>query len=272
MGFTVTVPTDRLLRAAPQPRLFELYHVNSKLTSHHSAGATEPGAPTAVEQFMMTRGFRQYQNARSVALPTGERDWHPLQEVMRERRSSRDLSRAIELVDLGSILDESLGCTAVAEDTVSGLVHGLRAWPSAGGLYPLDTYVIARDVGGLDRGLYHYNAIQSSLEELASRDPDAMLADAYFDQAFAKTASAAILFIACFERATAKYGDRGYRLVMLDAGHACQNVLLSAHQKGIGAVPIAGFCDDSLASDLHLDGVAEAVVHTVLVGRARHEP
>jgi SagB-type dehydrogenase family enzyme len=219
-----------------------------------------------VQEYVMTRGFRQYADAPAIALDVGVREDRPLAEVLRERRSSRALESPIASDDLGAILHDALGYTAVLEDPATGLTHGLRAWPSAGGLYPLDPYVIARDVTGLGSGLYHYNAIQQRLELLPSREPGAILADAYFEQPFATSASAAVLLVACFERTVSKYGERGYRLVMLDAGHAAQNVLLTAEAAGVGAVPIAGFCDDSLASDLRLDGVAEAVVHTILLG------
>ncbi len=267
MSFGVTLPTDGLLRPASEPRLFELYHVNTKLPSHRSVGAAPPAAPSPAQQYVMSRGFRQFRDARTVTFGGGNPSQQPVARVLRERRSSRDLASSVALEDLGTILDAALGCTAVLEDPETGLVHGLRAWPSAGGLYPLDPYIVARDVAGVDAGLYHYNAVQDHLELLASREPDAILADAYFDQDFATTASVAVLLVACFERTVAKYGERGYRLVMLDAGHAAQNLVLAASQMGVGAVPIAGFCDDSFADDLGVDGVAEAVVHTVLLGR-----
>jgi nitroreductase len=53
----------------------------------------------------------------------------------------------------------------------------------------------------------------------------------------------------------------------LDAGHAAQNVLLTCEQLNINAVPIAGFCDDNLANDLRLDGVEEAVIHCISLGK-----
>jgi nitroreductase len=36
---------------------------------------------------------------------------------------------------------------------------------------------------------------------------------------------------------------------------------------GLGAAAVGGFNDDSLAADLGLDGVTEAVIHTVALGR-----
>ena len=61
-------------------------------------------------------------------------------------------------------------------------------------------------------------------------------------------------------------GERGYRLVLLDAGHVGQNLVLVAELLGLPSLPISGYCDDALGEALGLDGVDEAVVHTVALG------
>ncbi len=273
MEFKVTVPTDRALRdlEVGEPRLFETYHTNTKLTAAGALQATgPPEPPSSLERYLMTRGFRQYGAAATLPLPSAVSSQATLQEVLGGRRSERDFGLAIHFAELGTVLEQSLGCTATVEDPDAELIHALRAWPSAGGLYPIDTYIAARDVTDLEPALYHYNPVRNSLERLPARQVDMILRDGFFDQDFVNAAAAAVLLVACFSRTVAKYGERGYRLALLDAGHAAQNVLLSATQVGIAAVAMAGYCDDSLAADIGIDGVSEAVVHSVLLGKSPH--
>jgi SagB-type dehydrogenase family enzyme len=191
----------------------------------------------------------------------------PLQAIMGRRRSRRGFGGKITIAELATLLEQSLGCTSVVTETATGLSHALRAWPSAGGLYPLDAYVLATRVAGLAPAVYHYNPIAQQLEHLALGDPGDIAERAFFGQEMAREAAATILLVAAFGRTISKYGERGYRLVLLDAGHAAQNLLLTAEQLELGAVAVGGFDDEAIASDLGLDGVAEALVHTVLVGR-----
>jgi SagB-type dehydrogenase family enzyme len=268
MRFDWATPTGPLLRERLEERLSELYHENSKLFPALAQEQAANFSVSAFDLYLMSRGFRQYRNAPRVALPEIQPSQEALQDVMLRRRSRRDLKGALSLLELATLLGQSLGPTAVVKNAEFEVIQALRAWPSAGGLYPLDTYVIVSKVKDLSPGLYHYNSITSELELLCSRPVELILRDGFFWQDFALTSAVVVLFVATFERTSAKYGERGYRLVLLDAGHAAQNVLLTAEQLRLGAVAVAGFCDDALARDLNIDGLTEAVIHTVMVGRS----
>ena len=262
---------SRSLRSAGDDSLYELYHENSKLfpeTAQHQAASF---TVSPFELHVASRGFRQHLDAPQVPLPEPAVGT-AVAEVMQRRRSNRELSHPISVPALAAVLGRALGVTAVVENEQAGVVQALRAWPSAGGLYPLDTYVVASDVAGAPPGVYHFNVLTSALERLSGcRHPRDVLRDGFFWQDFAVTASAAVLLVAAFDRTIAKYGERGYRLVLLDAGHAAQNVLLAAEDLRLPAVAVAGFCDDSLAADLAVDGLSEAVVHAVLLGGPSHD-
>jgi SagB-type dehydrogenase family enzyme len=202
-----------------------------------------------------------------VTLPGPRPSGESITDVMHGRRSARDLHRPVDLADLGTLLPQSLGPTSVVEAPEAGVVQALRSCPSAGGLYPIDTYLLAAGVAGLAAGIYHYNVLTAELESLPGAEPVAdLLREGFFWQEFVASAAVAVLLVAVFERSTAKYGERGYRLALLDAGHAAQNLLLTARQLRLPAVAVGGFDDDLLAGALGLDGVAEAVVHTVVLG------
>jgi SagB-type dehydrogenase family enzyme len=256
------------LNLRTEDRLCELYHENSKLFPELARQQAEGLTFSPFELYLASRGFRQYRNVPHMALPEMISSEVSLAEVMLRRRSRRDLAGAITLAELATILRQSLGPTAAIENEQYGVVQALRAWPSAGALYPLDTYILASKVDGLEPAVYHYNVITSELEQLSTRSPEAILYDAFLYQDFVVAGAVILLFVAVFERTLAKYGERGYRLVLLDAGHAAQNVLLTAEALTLEAVALGGFCDDCLAADLGIDGISEAVVHAVVIGRA----
>lgn len=266
MKVTWSTATTSLSNEQTDYRLSELYHENSKLFPEITRQQAAQFTASPFELYLTSRGFRQYRFAPKVPLPAMIHSSEAISDVMLGRRSSRNLAGAISFDELATILRQALGPTAAVHNKEHDTVQVLRAWPSAGGLYPIDTYVVVQAVTDLEPGIYHYNVITSELELLPTRSPQEVLCNGFFWQEFVTTAAVTLLLVAVFERTLAKYGERGYRLVLLDAGHAAQNILLTAEQLQIGAVAVAGFCDDSLAMDLGIDGISEAVVHTVVMG------
>ena len=110
----------------------------------------------------------------------------------------------------------------------------LRAHPSGGALYPIETYLVALAVEGLAAGVYHYHAPDNCLEpvSLGARPdqfgPLVLTATARLD------AAALVVLSARWEQPIAKYGERSYRVMLLDAGHVAQNLLLVATALGLG--------------------------------------
>lgn len=268
MEVSWSLPLGPDLLPEREERLFELYHENSKL----SAGLADDPADGVVSPFdvyLASRGFKQFRAAPRVALPdAGREPVNRLTSTLRTRRSARSLEGALPLAVLAEVLGDALEPTAVVRSEELGVEQALRAWPSAGGLYPLDVYVVAASVDDVDPGVYHHNVLLHALERIPARPPAEVLRDGFFWQEFLVAAAAVIVLVAVFDRTVAKYGERGYRLVLLDAGHAAQNVLLKCEDAGVPAVAVGGFADDSLAADLGLDGTSEAVVHTVALGGA----
>ena len=68
-------------------------------------------------------------------------------------------------------------------------------------------------------------------------------------------------------RSRFKYGARAYRFVLLEAGHVAQNVLLAAAALGLAAVPLGGFYDREVDAVLGADGLYEASLYLIPVGR-----
>lgn len=144
-----------------------------------------------------------------------------------------------------------------------------RLVPSAGALYPLEIYLATNAVDGLRSGLYHYDSSHHSLEMLASgRTFQAQVHRSYRADDETPAAAAVFIFItSVFLRSRVKYALRGYRFALLEAGHAMQNLLLTAVACGVAAVPYSGFYDCVVEEMLEIDGVNESLVYAACVGR-----
>ena len=81
-------------------------------------------------------------------------------EVFGRRRSTRVFSPAqsLPLDSLSSLLWSTQGITAIEGEWY------FRAAPSAGALYPIETYILARAVEGLEQGIYHFRPHMFDLE------------------------------------------------------------------------------------------------------------
>ncbi len=146
----------------------------------------------------------------------------------------------------------------------------LRASPSAGALFPIETYVVVNRVAGVAPGLYHWQLPDERLVLLrADCDLGEQVAIACLDQDMCRSAACSFLWTAVFERTLREYGDRGLRYVYLDAGHVGHALQLAAAALGLGSCCIGALFDDEVNRLLGIDGVHESIVYAASVGSAR---
>jgi SagB-type dehydrogenase family enzyme len=146
------------------------------------------------------------------------------------------------------------------------LIH--RAAPSGGARHAIECYLVALNVRGLRRGLYHYSVRDNALVSLPNEVSREQVARFMKGQRGLADASALFLMSAVFGRSQWKYRDpRAYRVLLLDLGHICQNLLLVATSLGAGAFCTAAFDDDAIDRHLGLDGVSESVMYVAGIGR-----
>jgi SagB-type dehydrogenase family enzyme len=242
----------------------ELFHENSKLPERVIApgGEAMPAESAAAE---LARGARQksYLTAPKVHLPSPTRVGSDISMLLESRRSVREYGpEPVELGRLGQLLGWSYG---VMNRDDEGVASG-RPAPSAGALYPIEIYVCARNVSGLEDRAYHYDPGGHVLEALRMSASTSIVARASLYPEITTTASFMVIMTAVLQRTCAKYGERGYRFALLDCGHVAQNLQLVASAIGLGSVGLGGFIDDELNELLEVDGVNEAVVHTIAFG------
>lgn len=161
-----------------------------------------------------------------------------------QRRSVRSFSdQALTKDELGQLLWAAQGVTGP---------EGGRAVPSAGALYPLEVYVIARKVASLATGVYHHQVSSHELRLTTSGHTPQALIDAALGQDWIAGAPACICIAAVFERTTAKYGERGRGYVYMEVGHAAENVMLQAVALGLATTMVGAFSDAEVERVLRL--------------------
>lgn len=212
--------------------------------------------------------YREYPDAARVAVdqavPARLRTFHAL---TRSRRSSRDYGgRVVDRVDFDALLHTACGVTGAMP--WAGREVKLRAYPSSGALYAVDIYPVVFRVEGLEPAVYHYRAVDSVLEVVRPGiDPSRVVGAALpVERDMLAGASALVCLTGSFLRHERKYGQGGYRMLVAEAGHISQNLVLTATALGLSARPFGGVFDDVLNHDLGLEGTEEQFLLAVIVG------
>lgn len=174
-----------------------------------------------------------------------------LEECLTRRRSVREFESAALTPDqVSQLLWATQGVTTA---------DGLRTAPSAGALFPLEVYTV--DAIGVSR----YRPDQHDVRRTVTGDVRARLRSAALDQE-ALDAPCVFVIAGVKERTARKYGSRAERYVILEAGHAAQNLLLQAVALGLGAVVIGAFDDRQVQEVLELPR-AQCPLLLIPVGR-----
>jgi SagB-type dehydrogenase family enzyme len=207
--------------------------------------------------------YKTYPDAPRIQLPSPIKEaGMPLWDAVRLRRSVREFQDAeLSSAGLSQLLWASQGITK----RFTGFE--LRSVPSAGGLYPVETYVSVQIVERIEPGIYHYDVRGHELELLRRGDFRFPAAKAALDQSFLATAAVVFAWTAIFARSKWKYRERAYRYIYLDAGHIAQNVALAAVALGLGSCQIAALYDEEVNALLGVDGTKESIVYMTAVGR-----
>ena len=204
---------------------------------------------------------REDPSAPWIRLPPSLRVAAPLTDLVRGRVSCRVFrDEPIGFAELATLLRAGYGATD--DGTLLD-----RAVPSAGGLYPLEVSLLVRSVDDLSAGIYHYVPRADGLEKVRGKAvPAPLIRYLFLGQPWAAEAAVVLVFSAVCRRSLGKYGDRGYRYLLLEAGHAGQNVVLTATGLGLGSINLGGFLDDELSGLLRVDLESEIVLYATAVG------
>jgi SagB-type dehydrogenase family enzyme len=206
--------------------------------------------------------YKTYPSAKLIPL---SRDFPtkflPIVDALKRRRSVRSFSpKPLSNAELSFLLWASTGVQRKEQG------YDFRTVPSAGALYPIETYLIANNVEDLEKALYHYNIEAHALEKLKVGAFAENLAHAALGQNMCIKAPVVLIWTAIFARSKWKYAQRAYRYVYLDAGHIAQSLAVSAISVGLGSCQIGAFFDDEINQIIGVDGVGESVIYLSVVG------
>ena len=206
--------------------------------------------------------YKEYPKAQKIEL-TGFEPSEPLSldRALRRRKSIRDFRQEpMSKEQLSYLFWASTGIQRV-EDGCE-----FRTAPSAGALYPIETYVILNDVTDLKQGVYHYSVMAHQLEQLKQGEFRREITSAALGQEMCATAGAVFIWTAVFGRCKWKYGQRAYRYIYLDAGHIAENLALAAVSLNLGSCEIGALYDEQVNTILGIDGKEESVLCMAVVG------
>ena len=207
--------------------------------------------------------FKHYPEAARIQLPEPDLSrpanlWQCLARRRSERNTTAD---PLGLDELSKIMWAAQGVTARAG------TYLLRTAPSAGALYPFETYLYIDKVKEVPQGIYHFNVVDFALERLKEGDFNRAFTTASLGQPVVRRAAVVIIWTAMMLRCMVKYRERAVRYIPMDLGHVCQNVQLAATALDLGSCPIGALYDDDINELLGVDGEEETVLYLITVGK-----
>lgn len=212
--------------------------------------------------------YRAYPDAPRIAVATSVperlRTFHAL---TRSRRSSRDYAgTVVARADFDALLHTACGITGSI--AAAGREVQLRAYPSSGALFAVEIYPVVFRIEGLEPAVYHYRPPENALEVVRPGIDPAVITRAALpvEREMVAGAAAILCLTGCFRRHERKYGEGGYRMLVAEAGHISQNLVLAATALGLSARPFGGVFDDLLNQDLGIERDEEQFLLAVLLG------
>jgi SagB-type dehydrogenase family enzyme len=248
--------------------LSDEFHVATRNTStvkrfykaheiHYSAEVKELTS-SAPEKLAVGKALTLHAPLADLAMPLGD--------AIKLRRSGRQFAQSpIDPSDLQSLLFYSCGVRSVSQMADTTPIYH-RNVASSGNLGSCEIFVIAHNVSGLSAGIYHFDSGTGSLGLIRHGSYRSWLQERVLYQIELASAAALLVFVGAVGRLKTKYGERGYRLALIDAGHVSQNAYLICTALGLTVTATAGFIDEELDRALNLDGLDYASLLTMAIG------
>jgi SagB-type dehydrogenase family enzyme len=187
-----------------------------------------------------------------------------LRLIRRRRTVRRFAGTPMTTEQLSAVLYSGFGVTGSTTSRELGR-HPLTTTPSGGARNPYEGYLWVRNVDGLAGGLYHYDGYAQSLTIAGSDDVD--LVSLAGGQSWADNAAVCFLLVAYFQRTMWKYRSASaYPIVLVQAGHIVQNMLLVATDLGLGGVMTAAVNRALARRALSLDRLLQQPVYLLALG------
>jgi SagB-type dehydrogenase family enzyme len=243
-------------------------------TFHWSTRHLKYGQPSAVDplpsiapnrEYSEPGQMKEYPGAQRHALPRPGQVPLAIGEAIARRRSCRRFAEdPLPVAALSTLLHDAYGLG-------DSYLHGGqtmfdRPVPSGGGCYPLELYVLVQRVEGIPAGIHHYSTRHHAFEALGPLPKSDALEALFLGQPWVAKAHVIVIVTAVASRLLHRYADRGYRYLLIEAGHVGQNLALVATASGLGSLSLGGFFDDDVIYILGLDAAFELPLYGVALG------
>jgi SagB-type dehydrogenase family enzyme len=249
------------------------YHFLTKDAPYFESDSTWEQQSQALPVTPQPEQFKRIEGAESIALPVHARPADAFFQTLHARRTCREFSPAsVALDEVSQLLQTVWGVQAFVDTDHFGPLP-LKTSPSGGARHPIEVYLMALRVAGLDAGLYHYDAKDHALERISSESTPQMARAYCADQPYVAGSPALFIMTGVFARTMWKYRHpRAYRVVLLDAGHLGQTFCLTATRMGLAPFSTAALKDTLIEEALGIDGISESVLYVTGVGKPPGEP
>lgn len=209
--------------------------------------------------------FKENPDAETVDLPAPALPTRSFGEIIGARFSCRNFRpEPLALTALSTLLHASYGILG-SNDLDGEFLE--RPVPSGGGLYPLELYILAQRVDGLSGGVWHYLPLGHRLERVHEHPlPRLLTSEMFLGQPYLIDCSAVVVITSIVQRSLWKYEDRGYRYILLEAGHVAQNLNLCATAMDLASLNLGGFFDRDVLGLLRIDPDTEIALYGVALG------
>ncbi len=180
-------------------------------------------------------------------------------KIAKSRKSDRSFSgKALTSKELGVLLSSFYAH--------NGLEH--RGYPSAGATYTTEIFCVTFNTEGYSGKILYYDAENNGVVIVADTAPSWQRASESLNMSIEGEPNVLIVFVSFAERATEKYGERGGRFALIEAGAALQQLSLQiAESPKLKGVIVGGMPDTVWKHILGLDSTDAQVVLGYLVGK-----
>lgn len=200
---------------------------------------------------------------------TGLETKNDLVALIRDRKSARIYTQeSMSLDQLSFLLWATQGIKGLRGKSYATL----RTVPCGGARHEFETYLMVRNVAGLEPGAYHYLPMEHALEYLHPvENIESVITETLSGQSWAAKANVVFYWSMVPYRAEWRYGIYAHRVALIDVGHVGQNLYTACTGLGLGCCAIAAFQHELCCQQFQLDGEEEYIVYTVPVGNIREQ-
>lgn len=190
-----------------------------------------------------------------------------LLSAINKRTSTRAYAKeSLSLEELSFLLFATQGVKEIKGDNYATI----RTVPSGGARHPFETYLVVQRVEGLRKGIYRYVALSHQLEFLFEDENSIQHMREYaLNQPFAGECAVTFIWSCMPYRGEWRYMMTAHKVMLLDAGHVCQNLYLACEGIGCGTCAIAAYDQNAIDAYLGLDGENEFVIYMAPVGKLK---